>query len=226
MNTKNLFYTTLIISVIIQLLTGGLEIFTLFESVPTSFILIKQLLLMEVIVQLIEGMFYLWLVFNLNSVTNITPKRYIDWVITTPTMLVTLIFYLIYLNNKDNIANINLSFFDLLINNSNTISIVLLLNWLMLIFGYLGETKIIPTLTGVLLGFIPFIIYYLIIYINYVKTELGFNMFIYFVFFWSLYGIVALLPYYLKNALYNILDIFAKNFFGVFLSYIILTKNY
>jgi hypothetical protein len=174
---------------------------------------------MDVIVQLIEGMFYLWLVFNLNSVTNITPKRYIDWVITTPTMLVTLIFYLIYLNNKDNIANINLSFFDLLINNSNTISIVLLLNWLMLIFGYLGETKIIPTLTGVLLGFIPFIIYYLIIYINYVKTELGFNMFIYFVFFWSLYGIVALLPYYLKNALYNILDIFAKNFFGVFLSY-------
>lgn len=226
MNTKNLFYTTLTISVIIQLLTGGLEIFTLFEAVPTSFILIKQLLLMEVIVQLIEGMFYLWLVFNLNSVTNITPKRYIDWVITTPTMLVTLIFYLIYLNNKDNIANINLSFFDLLINNSNTISIVLLLNWLMLIFGYLGETKIIPTLTGVLLGFIPFIIYYLIIYINYVKTELGFNMFIYFVFFWSLYGIVALLPYYLKNALYNILDIFAKNFFGVFLSYIILTKNY
>jgi hypothetical protein len=226
MNTKNLFYTTLTISVIIQLLTGGLEIFTLFESVPTSFILIKQLLLLEVIVQIIEGMFYLWLVFNLNSVTNITPKRYIDWVITTPTMLVTLIFYLIYLNNKDNIANINLSFFDLLINNSNTISIVLLLNWLMLIFGYLGETKIIPTLTGVLLGFIPFIIYYLIIYINYVKTELGFNMFTYFVFFWSLYGIVALLPYYLKNALYNILDIFAKNFFGVFLSYIILTKNY
>jgi hypothetical protein len=226
MNTKNLFYTTLTISVIIQLLTGGLEIFTLFESVPTSFILIKQLLLLEVIVQLIEGMFYLWLVFNLNSVTNITPKRYIDWVITTPTMIVTLIFYLIYLNNKDNIANINLSFFDLLINNSNTISIVLLLNWLMLIFGYLGETKIIPTLTGVLLGFIPFIIYYLIIYINYVKTELGFNMFIYFLFFWSLYGIVALLPYYLKNALYNILDIFAKNFFGVFLSYIILTKNY
>lgn len=37
---------------------------------------------------------------------------------------------------------------------------------------------------------------------------------------------VAILPYYLKNALYNILDLFAKNFFGIFLSYILVFKKF
>jgi bacteriorhodopsin len=158
----------------------------------------------------------------------VTPKRYIDWAITTPTMLIELILYLIYLKNKEqNKDVIKLSFFNLLIENSSTISYVIYLNWLMLIFGYLGEINIINTLSGVLLGFVPFLIYYYIIYINYAKqSKDGWKLFWYFFTFWSLYGVVAMLPYYIKNALYNILDLFAKNFFGLFLSYIILSKNY
>jgi len=97
----------------------------------------------------------------------------------------------------------------------------------MLIFGYLGETKIIDTLTGVVLGFIPFLIYFYMIYINYVRqTTTGWKLCFYFFFFWSLYGVAALLPYYVKNTFYNILDLFAKNFFGLFLSYIIVSKSY
>jgi bacteriorhodopsin len=42
--------------------------------------------------------------------------------------------------------------------------------------------------------------------------------------FWSLYGIVAMLPYTLKNTIYNVLDLFAKNFFGLFLSYLIVSN--
>ena len=82
-------------------------------------------------------------------------------------------------------------------------------------------------MTGVILGFIPFLIYYYIIYVNYaVRSESGWKIFWYFFFFWSLYGVVAVLPYYIKNTFYNILDLFAKNFFGIFLSYIIITKSY
>jgi len=66
---------------------------------------------MEVIVQVIEGLFYIWIIFNLSSVTDITPKRYIDWTITTPTMLVTLIFYLIYSYNREKNTTSNLDFF-------------------------------------------------------------------------------------------------------------------
>jgi hypothetical protein len=226
MNSKNLFYQTLIVSVIVQILTGAFEIFSLFIKVPRQFELIKQLLILEVTVQVIEGLFYFWLVINFTSVTDVTPKRYIDWLITTPTMLVTLVLYLIYSYHREKNTTANLEFFDLLIKNSTTITYILLLNWMMLLFGYLGEKKIITTITGVILGFIPFIIYYFIIYVNYVRNQMGFNLFLYFFIFWSLYGVVALFPYYFKNACYNILDLFSKNFFGIFLSYIIVSGNY
>jgi hypothetical protein len=226
MSDVALFYQTLNISVFIQILTGTTEIFSLFTRVPSEFILIRQLLIMEITVQIIEGLFYIWLLLNLKQVADITPKRYIDWSITTPTMLITLVFYLIYSYHREKNDTSKLKFFDLLTKNSSNIANILSLNWLMLIFGYLGEKKIIPTVTGVILGFIPFIIYYYIIFINYVKNKDGLNLFLYFFIFWSLYGIAALFPYYLKNSFYNILDIFAKNFFGVFLSYIILAGKY
>jgi bacteriorhodopsin len=172
-------------------------------------------------------MFYVWLVYNFTKVLNVTPKRYIDWVITTPTMLITLILYLIYLNKRVENKTNELDLFTLLKDNSPIIIPVIILNWLMLLFGYLGEMRIIPVLLGVFLGFIPFLIYYYMIYINYVTQNTnGYLLFWYFFIFWSLYGIVAVLPYYVKNSFYNILDLFAKNFFGVFLSYIIITKNY
>ena len=158
-----------------------------------------------------------------------TPKRYIDWSITTPTMLITLMFYLIFLERREkNEDTTGLNFFDLVIENGKTISNVFILNWAMLFFGYLGEMNIVSTLTGVLLGFVPFLLYYYIIYQKYAigSSSTGNKIFWYFFIFWSLYGVVALLPYYLKNGLYNILDLFAKNFFGLFLSYIILLKKY
>jgi hypothetical protein len=227
MDTKKIFYNTLVISIIVQIVTGLIEIGAFFVKVPPIYSLIKQLLMLELLVQLVEGIFYFWLAYNFTMVFNITPKRYIDWAITTPTMLITLILYLIYLNKKAENNTSELEFFTLLKDNSTTIIPVLFLNWLMLLFGYLGEMKFIPVFLGVLLGFIPFLVYYYIIYVNYVtQSESGYLLFWYFFFFWSLYGIVAGLPYYLKNSFYNILDLFAKNFFGIFLSYIIFSGNY
>ena len=226
MNTKSSFYNSLILSIVVQVVTGIIDTIALFanSAVPV----LSQLLLLEFIVQVIESLFYVWLFLNFNQETNVTPKRYIDWGITTPTMLVELIIYLIYLKDKENGIDVKkLNLFNLLIENSSTISYVIFLNWLMLIFGYLGEIKILDTLTGVLLGFVPFLIYYFIIYVKYaIQSKSGWKLFWYFFIFWSLYGVVALLPYYIKNALYNILDLFAKNFFGLFLSYIILTGSY
>lgn len=228
MNSKYYFFVTLTISVIVQFVTGIIEIGTLFVKVEAPYMILRQLLFLDVIVQIIEGIFYFWLVYNFNEVTNVTPKRYIDWSITTPTMLVTLIVYLIYLKDRE-IGNdtSKLELFTLLFENSRNITYVIYLNWLMLVFGYLSEIKIMDTLTGVILGFVPFLIYYYIIYVNYAnQSNSGWKLFWYFFFFWSLYGFVAVLPYYVKNAFYNILDLFAKNFFGLFLSYVIISKNY
>jgi len=151
--------------------------------------------------------------FNFKNILNITPKRYFDWVVTTPTMLINLIFYLIFLQYKDNNTSYKLNFFQLFKKEFNTIITVLLLNWAMLLFGYLGEISVIPVLLGVLLGFIPFLIYYYIIYEKYaLLTKDGLKIYLYFLFFWSLYGIAAILPYKIKNMCYNILDLFRKTF--------------
>lgn len=226
MNTKKLFYVTLVISIIVQLITGVAGIGALFVKIPGEVNLIRQLLMLEVIVQMVEGMFYFWLAYNYNKSVNITPERYLDWAITTPTMLITLMLYLIYLDKREKVTNDEeLDFFKLTKDNTNVIVPVLLLNWLMLLFGYLGEMRIIPVLTGVALGFIPFFLFFYLIYKHY-YIEIGGTLFWYFCFFWSFYGFVAVLPYYLKNSFYNILDLFAKNIFGIFLTYIILTGNY
>ena len=227
MNTKYLFYVTLVISIVVQIITGLIELVAFFVKVPTTQLLIKELLGLELTVQLIESIFYFWLAYKFTKISNVTPKRYMDWVITTPTMLLTLILYLIYLNKKKIDKTIELHFFTLLRENSDVIIPVIILNWIMLLFGYLGEMKKIPVLFGVILGFIPFLTYYYMIYINFVnENSVGYLLFWYFFFFWALYGVVAVLPYYIKNSFYNILDLFAKNFFGLFLSYLIFSGNY
>jgi len=216
-------YTSLVTSIIIQIVTGIIEISSIFLKVSPKFLFLKQMMMLEVAVQFIEGLFYIYWFFHFKTISNITPSRYFDWMITTPTMLINLIFYLIYLKNKDD----QLNFFTLFNKELNFILIILLLNWAMLLFGYLGETKVIPILLGVGLGFIPFLIYYYIIYKKYavLSTDTGIKMFYYFFIFWSLYGIVAVLPYKLKNMGYNILDLFAKNFFGLFLAYLLFTSQ-
>lgn len=218
-------YTSLITSIIIQVITGIIEIVSLFIKVPSKFLFLKQMMFLEVFVQIIEGSFYIYWLYNFKNILNVTPKRYFDWAITTPTMLVNLIFYLIFLQRLDNDTTSTLNFFDLFNQEFYTIVTVLLLNWVMLLFGYLSEIAVIPVLLGLSLGFIPFLMYYYLIYKKYaLLSEDGFKIFLYFFIFWCLYGIVATLPYKLKNTCYNMLDLFSKNIFGIFLTYLII-KN-
>ncbi len=212
-------YTSLIASIVIQVITGIIEVGTLLIKVPPKLLLLKQMMLLEVLVQLIEGSFYIYWFYHFTKITNITPSRYADWVITTPTMLVNLICYYIFLQNK------NLDFFEIWNQEWKTIIPILILNWLMLLFGYLGEIAMLPIQLSVFLGFIPFLIYFYMIYINYVILVQNSSLFYYFITFWALYGVAALMPYKLKNNGYNILDLFAKNFFGIYLSYL-LTRHF
>ena len=230
MNIKKVLNYTLVIYIYIQLLTLILGLFISIKKIPSDYVLIKELLFLELFVQIVEGSFYIWLAYNFKNITNITPLRYFDWSITTPTMLITLISYLLFLDAKAKHQTHKLTLTSIVKANYSTLISIIFLNWSMLLFGYLGEIKVIPVFYSVLLGFIPFLIYYYMIYNNFVSKNsnytTGYNVFIYFFFFWSLYGFAALLPYYSKNILYNILDLFAKNFFGLFLTYIIYTGKY
>ena len=226
----NLLNSSLLFSIVVQVVTGVIELGALFIKTTPGMALIKQLLGLEVAVQVVEGAFYVWLYKNIDRVKNITPKRYGDWAITTPTMLVTLVAYIIYLNSEkeEGMGNESLSLLQILREYAVPIAQIVGLNWLMLLFGYLGEVGVIPLLTGVALGFVPFIAYFYIIYEKFIPNDAtsasdstSMKIYIYFLVFWSLYGIVAVLPYALKNTIYNVLDLFSKNFFGIFLSYLI-----
>jgi hypothetical protein len=88
-------------SLLIQIITGIFDYYVIRLNIPANILILKQLLIMEFIVQVIEGIFYFWLAINISNVTNITPNRYYDWYLTTSTMLVTFCVYLVYLKNKE-----------------------------------------------------------------------------------------------------------------------------
>jgi hypothetical protein len=211
------------LSLFVQIITAAIDYYVL--SLPTispDLKLLHDLLVVELLVQLVEGAFYVWLVFAISRTTNITLHRYWDWFITTPTMLITFTTFLIYLRFKENGVEDIPSFMSIIGANLKTYSTLVLLNTSMLMFGYLGELKKISLFTSVFGGFIPFFMMFYIIYENFAKyTDLGTTMFWYFFIVWGLYGVAACLSYNLKNVSYNILDLFAKNFFGLFLAYIL-----
>jgi len=82
------------ISLIIQFITGLIDIWGLHIKVPEDKNIFRDLLKVELGVQTVEFIFYAWMVKNFDKIDNITPYRYIDWSFTTSPMLITLMAYL------------------------------------------------------------------------------------------------------------------------------------
>ncbi len=211
------------ISIVIQMLTAIIDIYGISLPVEDNYYILKEILQVELGVQVIELIFYIWLVFSIHSIKNITIFRYADWFITTPVMLITLMAYLTIKPDRPT------KLIDFLTENKNNIIYVVILNMAMLGFGLLAEFVPVHKILFVSIGFIPFIMYFYKIYKDYLLTDnkdihpvfTRNRIFWYFVIVWSLYGIAALLPYVQKNIGFNILDLFSKNAFGIMLVYII-----
>ena len=220
---NELIYTTGIASFIIQIITTIIDTYALAIPTPSSLDDIKGLLWIEYIVNFIEGIFYLWMINNFSKIKNITKFRYYDWIISTPLMLFTYSMYLLITKKIEEKKEHTL--FDSINHEKYTLLSIILLNWLMLFFGYIGEIGKMSVNLSTFLGFIPFTMMFYIIYEKYAKhSSLGINTFIYFVSVWGLYGVAALMSYEVKNIMYNILDLFAKNFFALFLAYVLIYK--
>ena len=210
-------YQTAYLSLLLQLLVGIIDFLGLNIKVPDDKILFRELLQLELGVQVVEMIFYVWLVFNFANISNITPHRYYDWILTTPTMLITLMAFL----DKDKYIGI----IDFIKKNKSDVAKVVVANMVMLLFGLMGELGYLQYQLAIVLGFIPFLYYYNLIYQKYIKnkepTTERKGLYWFFFIVWSLYGVAAFLPYVLKNSAYNILDLFAKNLTGLFLVYIL-----
>lgn len=207
-------------SLIIQFIVGLINIYGLNIDVTDNKKIIKDILKLEFGVQIIEFIFYTWMIFNFKLIENITPYRYLDWIITTPTMLITLIAYL----NNENDSSLK----DFLSKNKLFIIKLITLNIMMMSFGLAGELNYMDYNTAIAIGFIPFIYYFKMIYDKYLITNTESNktkLYWFFFIIWTIYGVVAFLPYEQKNTAYNILDLFSKNLLSVFLVIIILKSS-
>jgi len=271
---NNILKTSVYASLFVQSVTLILDLYVYFLPVAGELSIVKKMLELEIFVQLIEGSFYVWFASIFSHVKNVTPHRYYDWAITTPTMLFTFCLYLDYLGERDKskenakysgaplgvegirgnsrltlVERSSSEFMDPLLRNmeeqqdnrdtykkqsvKNTTLLeylkhnfgvllpIFFLNLMMLLFGYLGEIGELDNKLAVLCGFLPFITYFIIIYEKFAKYSSFYGKVVFFIFFaiWSLYGLAALGSYYWKNIAYNILDLFAKNFFGIILAY-------
>ena len=226
-------YISGIISLIIQFIVGIIDYVAIQLKIDSRDEILKDLLKVELIVQIVEFIFYVWLIYYFNKVSkNITPYRYLDWSITTPLMLISLSAFL----KHDSSSGTSERLGGFLTNNKDSIIKIVVLNSLMLLCGILGEFGYLSVYTAVGLGFIPFILNFKFIKDTFLpplkketqpSSDVKFKhyMFYWFVFFWSLYGVFATMNYTTKNTGYNILDVFAKNFFGIFLAYVISSKS-
>lgn len=207
-------------SLAVQLVTTLIDTYVLLIETNPANKDIKRLLFVENGVNMIEICFYVWMVSNFKNIKNITKYRYYDWVISTPTMLFTFSMYLLIHQKKEKGESHDL--LELVLGEKYVLAAIIALNWCMLYFGYKSEIGHMDTQWATFLGFIPFTLMFYLIYENYAQhTQLGNQTFVYFVVVWGLYGVAALMAYKLKNTLYNVLDLFAKNFFGLFLAYMV-----
>lgn len=215
MVTASLVKKSVLFSLFVQITAGIIQLYGLFLNLRKEDEILKSILALETVVQFIEAVFYMWLAYGLYNLKDVTSRRYYDWMLTTPTMLLATIIYFKYLEKGE------LTFFDFLKNNDTNIFKIFGYNWLMLLFGYLGEIKKITLLTGVPIGFVFFGLSFYEIY-KYATTPEASRLFYFLLFVWSLYGVAAVLSTNAKNVMYNLLDIVSKNFYGLFIFYKIL----
>ncbi|ADX06642.1 hypothetical protein 162281038 [Organic Lake phycodnavirus] len=214
---------TAYISIFVQIITAIISVYGLFIPLNFKDIILREILILELIVQIIEFIFYIWLIITLQSINeDITYVRYFDWVLTTPVMLLTTVYFFEYMNSDDGIRKKEINDRDYVY-----LFYICLSNFFMLLIGYLGETKQINKMLTLFGGsFFLFLTFYLL-YVKYTKENWMNYIVFYFMFLvWFLYGFAFMFPFSIKNQMYNILDIVSKNIYSIFIFIVILNQSY
>ena len=94
----------------------------------------------------------------------------------------------------------------------------------MLFFGLLAEFYPSYSKLLVIIGFYFFYKLFYTIYNEFVLNNIiNTRLFIFITTIWGLYGIAALMTVHIKNICYNILDIISKNFYEIYIFWIMLS---
>jgi bacteriorhodopsin len=206
-----------IISLVVQIITGIVGGAALFVPLGEKDKILGDVLGFEMAVQLIELVFYFWFLF-IKDIATITTTRYLDWFLSTPVMLLTMSAYFSYESMKEKFRNESIQ--EFFAENRRPLYAIFFFNFLMLLAGLLGELGYVTKLFAFLYGFVALALSFGTIYKNFVLAS-GFvtSFFTIMAVAWSGYGIAFMLDPVKKNVIYTILDIIAKNFFGLYLGF-------
>ena len=207
-------YRSAIASLSAQLAVGGVTVWGLFVRVPESVgDDLAPIFALELVSQAVEFMWYAVIVCRRRTITTWT--RYIDWVVSTPIMLVSTTLFLLH-------RSLDASADDLFA--SGRLYMMLSFNWLMLSFGFAVELDALPKYTGIGLGTLAFAASFALVG-TFVETSDVHSLALYVTMtvVWAMYGVAAVLPYTAKNVGYNLLDLVSKNVYGVYLTVYVLT---
>ena len=223
--------SSLTFSLYAQVITTFLGFIGLIFKLRPRDLILHEILTLENTVQVIEFTFYFWFSYmykkNVDK-TDIAKYRYYDWVFTTPIMLLNTIVYFEYnsiLDRENNSPgnasnNARLTMIDFIKNNQKNIILITVYNFLMLLVGYLQEIGVINIWLSSVIGFYFLYLTFDIIYVHYAsKSKNNLPIFWTMAIIWSLYGVAAMFESKYKNFAYNILDIFSKNFYGLYITY-------
>lgn len=203
---KATFYLTYVLLVT----TGTI---TFIEALRNKNPYIRHIMNLETCISVVAAFFYSQFVKSIQEshgnidYKSFTNTRYLDWTITTPMMLISL---LLALGQGIGITSIPwLVLFPMIF-----------FNYGMIYAGYLGETGRLPIIQANMIGFMFFVLLFGLIYIHYIQPKyllVNTIVFYTYVILWGLYGIAYFAKDELKNRIYNVLDMCAKCLMGIFL---------
>ena len=181
-------------------------ILNLIESIRTTLPHVRHILSLEACVAIIAAYFYSIFMEKTEAFgpihwPEITKYRYLDWAFTTPMMLLGLCLFLAH-------------------HSKTTVSIIaylgiVLLDYFMLYFGYLGETKQMDKTSADVIGFLGYIGLFAILF-KYVKnSKMNTIVFTTYALIWAMYGFVYFVDDYNKNLITNWLDLISKALVGI-----------
>ncbi len=215
------------ISIYVQAAVGIIDIVALTVNVPEQHLLLKDILALETIVQVIETGWYVFVIQYLPQ-EEMAKNRYYDWLFSTPLMLVSLFCYILYedqLEQDPESTPLRLS--EIVKQYSESITRIILSNLAMLSIGYLYETGQMSKPVAFAYGLIFLVNTFSIIYSDTGRNKSAKSNIIFFTMFllWSIYGMAFLLPTAKKNAIFNIVDLFSKNFFELYIAILAFQKR-
>ena len=221
MKGKDLLLLTVKISLVIQVICGLIGFGGIFIPLKKKDMILRDILIIDTVVQAIEAIWYVYIALAMKHIKEetIASRRYSDWIITTPIMLLATVLFMEYDNTQDENKDITITTKEVISKNKIELLKIGLYNYGMLLFGYLGEVDILNKFISIPIGTVFFILSFKEIWVNYAKSEKSKKLFYFLAIVWGMYGVGAMMSVIPKNITYNFLDIISKNFYGLYIFY-------